>query len=99
MPQITTYIKNETQEGRILNLLRERGSRGVDVWEFMLPRPSGGLGIAQYNARIFGLRHKGCIIKNRPIGHFILKFDPEANKEGQLSLNIGNVENLNQVRF
>jgi hypothetical protein len=65
------YIKNPTQEQRILDLLRERGSQGVMVYEFMMPRPNG-LGIAQYSARIWGLRKKGYDIRNTKPGHFIL---------------------------
>ena len=70
------YIKNPTQEERILNLLRERGSQGAYVYEFMTPRPNG-LGIAQYGARILGLRAKGYIIENVVPGHFILRYDIE----------------------
>lgn len=79
MPKITGYVKNDSQEGRILNLLRERGNAGAFVYEFMMPRP-GGLGIAQYSARIFGLRGKGYEIVNTHPGHFILI------EEGQRSL-------------
>ena len=66
------YKEDLTQEERILDLLLERGPEGVEVWEFMMPRPRGGLGIAQYNARIWGLRKKGYNIKNTKPGHFIL---------------------------
>lgn len=66
-----TYIENLTQEERILKLLKERGERGVYVYEMQNSRPNG-LGIAQYNARIKGLRRKGHIIKNTEPGHFIL---------------------------
>ena len=65
------YIKKPTQEQRILELLMERGSEGAKVYEFMMPRPQG-LGIAQYNARIWGLRKKGHDIRNKIPGHFIL---------------------------
>lgn len=75
---MTDYIEDRTQEQRILDLLTQRGERGVEVWEFMLPRPQGGCGIAQYNARIFGLRKKGYLIINQPKGHFVLK-----NPDGQ----------------
>jgi hypothetical protein len=68
---MTIYIPNVTQEGRILSLLKERGGQGVMVYEMMMPRPQG-LGIAQYNARIFGLRKKGYIIQNKEPGHFVL---------------------------
>lgn len=65
------YVPDNTQEGRILSLLKQRGSRGVMVYEMMAPRPQG-LGIAQYNARIYGLRNKGYIIDNKEKGHFVL---------------------------
>ncbi len=66
------YKEKPTQEERILNLLRERGRVGVKVYEFMLPRPHGQ-GIAQYNARIWGLRKKGYNIINKTPGHFVLE--------------------------
>lgn len=69
------YKEDKTQEQRILDLLEERGSEGAYVWEFMMPRNRGGLGIAQYNARIFGLRKKGYEIKNTTPGHFVLEED------------------------
>jgi len=69
----TGYKENLTQEERILELLKERGSNGAFVWEFMMPRNRGGLGIAQYNARIYGLREKGYKIENVKPGHFVLK--------------------------
>jgi hypothetical protein len=37
----------------------------------MMPRPAG-LGIAQYNARIWALRKKGYNIVNKTPGHFVL---------------------------
>lgn len=74
------YQPRPTQEGRILKLLKERGERGVQVWEFMLPRPQG-LGIAQYNARIFGLRRKGYNIVNKKPGLFVLQ-----EQKGQTAL-------------
>jgi len=69
---MTGYKEDRTQEQRILDLLRERGEAGAFVYEFMTPRPAG-LGIAQYNARIYGLREKGYIIENKEPGHFVLK--------------------------
>ena len=65
------YIANDTQENRILHLLQVRGDEGAKVYEFMTPRPAG-LGIAQYNARIYGLKQKGHNIINKSPGHFIL---------------------------
>lgn len=73
----TVYTKKPTQEQRILQLLQERGSEGAKVYEFMLPRNQGGLGIAQYNARIYGLREKGHKIVNKKPGHFILEEEGE----------------------
>lgn len=73
-------MKSKTQEQRILDLLEERGSQGAYVYEFMTPRPSG-LGIAQYSARIHGLRRKGYEIVNKEPGHFVLE-----KKEGQQKL-------------
>lgn len=67
------YNENPTQEQRILDLLKERGSQGAYIWEFMTPRNRGGLGIAQYSARIFGLRKKGYKIVNKEPGHFVLE--------------------------
>lgn len=65
------YKENLTQEENILELLKQRGSKGVYVYELMTPKPHG-LGIAQYNARILGLREKGYNIKNVEEGHFVL---------------------------
>jgi len=73
------YIEKPTQENRILDLLREKGSKGVFVYELIAPRPEG-LGIAQYNARIWSLRKKGFIIENKEPGHFVLQ------EKDQLSL-------------
>lgn len=74
---MSEYIKNPTQEERIIDLLRKRGKQGAYVYEFMTPRNIGGLGISQYNARILGLRAKGYIIENVVPGHFVLKYDIE----------------------
>jgi hypothetical protein len=76
------YQEKPTQEERILKLLRKRGKEGAKVYEFMMPRPHG-LGIAQYNARIWGLRKKGYDIVNVTPGHFVLKNDPEFEENGQ----------------
>lgn len=75
------YIKRPSQEQRILNFLRKRGSKGIFVYELMLPRNRGGLGIAQYNARIWGLRQKGYIIENKKPGHFVLISEPEPEQK------------------
>lgn len=74
---MTNYQKKPTQEQRILKLLRRRGAVGAAVYEFMIPANQGGLGIAQYNARIWGLRQKGHIIKSRKSGRFVLMKDAD----------------------
>lgn len=76
---MNNYKENKTQEQRILNLLKSRGDAGVYVWEFMMPRPNG-LGIAQYNARIYGLREKGYEIKSTKPGHFVLVSYPKPTQ-------------------
>lgn len=78
---MTNYRKRPTQEQRILELLRKRGSAGAFVYEFMTPVNQGGLGIAQYNARIWGLRQKGYVIKNKKLGHFVLVEDVDILAE------------------
>ena len=69
------YKEDLTQEGRILSLLKERGSAGVYAWEI-----PATLHILQYNARIFGLRRKGYNIVNKERGHFVLQ-EPEPFQE------------------
>jgi len=76
---MTSYKSDKTQEERILDLLRARGAQGAYVYEFMMPRPQG-LGIAQYNARVYGLRQKGYEIINKTPGHFILR------EQGQMQM-------------
>lgn len=61
------YLKNPTQEEKILSFLQERGEKGVFAWEI-----TDNLKILQYNARIFGLRKKGYNIINKEKCHFIL---------------------------
>lgn len=70
---MTTYQKRPTQEGKILAKLRERGSRGLYAYEICMPVHLGGLGILQYNARIYGLRKKGHKIENVRKGLFVLE--------------------------
>lgn len=86
----TTYIKKPTQEGKILRLLRQQGKYGVPVYKMIAPEPYG-LGIAQYNARIFGLREKGYVIENIKDSkgtRFVLTFDIDSDvaKTGQKPL-------------
>ena len=69
----TGHEYKPTQEQRIYLLLKQRGEQGAYIWEFMTPRNKGGLGIAQYNARIWGLKKKGHNIINVAKGHFVLK--------------------------
>jgi len=76
------YEERPTQEQRILDLLRERGSSGAKVYELIAPRPDG-LGIAQYNSRIWGLRKKGHVIENKRPGHFVLT---DQDENGQLKI-------------
>jgi len=70
---MTGYVKKPTQEERILKMLKERGKAGLYVYEIMTPRNMGGLGIAQYTARIWGLRQKGHNIINKKKGLFVLE--------------------------
>ena len=66
----------QTQKSRLFDLLLERGSQGVYVYEIMTPYPNG-LGIAQYGARLLELRRIGWNIKNDHPGHFVLILEPE----------------------
>lgn len=76
----TKYKNEPTQEERILELLQERGEQGAYVYEFMMPRPNG-LGIAQYNSRVYGLRRKGYNIVNKEPGHFVLIEEPKKEEK------------------
>jgi len=67
-----------SQQKRIKILLEWRGEAGAFVYELNAPRP-GGLGIAQYNARIFELRKEGLDITDDN-GHFVL------HKKGQSTM-------------
>ncbi len=59
------YKPNASQEERILERLRAAGSQGVPAYMFAMPRPQGGEGILQYNARVWGLRQKGYKIVDK----------------------------------
>jgi len=50
-----------TQKDLLLNLLKTE--HHVPVWKLIAPKPQG-LGIAQYGARIYELRHEGYDIQN-----------------------------------
>ena len=64
-----------TQAQSILEYLKDH-PEGVYVYELMTPQPQG-LGIAQYNARIYDLRHKGYDIRSDRGGHFVLHTEPK----------------------
>lgn len=64
---MSKYINRPTQEERILDLFQSRGEVGVRSWEIT------GMGILQYNARIFGLRKKGHNIVSISKNNFVLK--------------------------
>ncbi|GEM_PF-2113797 len=68
----------KTQQQSLLRFLKERGDRGVYVWEMLAPQPQG-VGIAQYNARIYELRDQGFNIVNTEPGHFKLVHDNQSN--------------------
>lgn len=65
------YEDRTTQESQILNLLIESKGAGVYSYQLAAPVPRG-LGILQYNARIYGLRHKGHKIVSDRKGHYVL---------------------------
>ncbi len=77
----TFDINKPNENARIVRLLKERGSRGAYIYEFMTPRPLGGLGISQYGRAIYHLRHDfGFNIKNIEPGHFVLVERPEQQR-------------------
>jgi hypothetical protein len=65
-----------TQKQRILQALREHPD-GLPVWMLIMPRPHGGLGVAQYNARIYELRRQGYGIESKN-NKFILTYEPQS---------------------
>ena len=67
-------MKRYTQAWTILEYLKDH-SEGIQVYEMIAPRPNG-MGIAQYNARIYELRHKGYDIRQDRLGHFYLHTEP-----------------------
>ena len=78
------YEQRTTQEQRILDLFTERKGAGVYAYELAEPRPQG-LGILQYNARIYGLRHRGFNIISDYKGHFIIKEEHQYMTQDELS--------------
>ena len=80
---MTNYEPRTTQENQILDLLI--GSRGTGVYSYQLAQPKPiGLGILQYNARIFGLRKKGHRIISDFRGHYIIKEEREPMTQEEL---------------
>lgn len=69
--QNTGYKEKKTQEVRILDLLRERGSSGVKAWEI----PTA-LHILQYNSRVWSLRQKGFNIINKDNTFYLIEGTP-----------------------
>ena len=63
-----------TQAQSILEYLKDH-TEGAYVYELIAPQPHG-LGIAQYNARIYELRRKGYDIRSDRAGHFVLHREP-----------------------
>ena len=53
------YLENLSQEQKILKVLEKKANNWVALTEILK------LWIAQYNARIWGLRKKGYIIENK----------------------------------
>jgi hypothetical protein len=69
------YEQKSTQENQILDLLTASKGAGVYSYQLATPHPEG-LGILQYNARIYGLRHKGHKIISDRKGHYVLETRP-----------------------
>ena len=90
---------DDTQQGRLLKLLKERGNNGVYVYEIMTPRPNG-CGISQYGARILELREQGHNIVNKKPGLFVLevpeKVDWEKMRQEAIDKRNENEVNLDQ---
>ena len=79
---MTTLIKNPTQKQSLLLALKTAGSFGLPVWKIIMPRSQGGLGIAQYGARVYELRHDDHLnIINRNDTFYLVE-------EGQMGLGI-----------
>ncbi|ATU04883.1 hypothetical protein BKN14_00295 [Candidatus Gracilibacteria bacterium HOT-871] len=55
----TEYIEDLTQEQKILKVLEAKINNWVPLTDILK------LGVAQYNARIWGLRKKGYTIENK----------------------------------
>ena len=92
MPKHERYQKNmyeqrTTQEQKILDLFAERKGAGVYAYELAEPSPRG-LGILQYNARIYGLRHRGINVVSDHKGHFVIKEEHEKMKAEELDIKL-----------
>ena len=77
------YEQRLTQEQKILDLFAERKGAGVYAYELAEPAPRG-LGILQYNARIYGLRHRGINVVSDHKGHFVIKEEHERMTKTEL---------------
>lgn len=71
-------LNKYSQKNNILEYLRNH-REGAYVYELIAPRPHG-LGVAQYNARIYELRRDGHDIRNDFPGHFYLHTEPVQTK-------------------
>lgn len=69
-------LVDKTQRGKILEHMLMHNNR-IEVYRLMTPKPMGGLGIAQYNARIKELREQveslGYEIRNEAGKYFELR--------------------------
>jgi hypothetical protein len=76
------YENRTTQESQILDLLISSKGAGVYSYQLAAPVPRG-LGILQYNARIYGLRHKGYKIVSDRKGHYVLEANTVTEKTNE----------------
>jgi hypothetical protein len=83
-----------TQKDRILNLLKTEVR--VPVWKLIAPRPHGE-GCAQYNARIFELRHEGYDIQNHTDENGYTYFTLENRRNIVEELRHEHINDLGQV--
>jgi len=82
------------QRQQILDLLVERGSIGVYVYELNSAWPKG-LGVSQYGRCIKELRERGYNIINTVPGHFVLK-DGVYNGSSKLEASTGHTQPSSQ---
>lgn len=67
----TAMNRKYTQKQKVLRLFKERGGRGVKVFDLISPKPDG-LQISQYGRVIKELREEGYNIINKQPGLFVL---------------------------